>query len=149
MLVFFLMLYSSCNTGPPYHIPPAENRLIFDKNESFEFESFTPTRGETDLFEKALIGQLEGLTKSGKGYERKNLDEIHPLEYTLGWFKRRYFGKIDSLGNRKIYTELVFVRCVDSDKWKQKEYPNIANSTCWWSAEYDLGKDSIVNIDYP
>lgn len=139
----------SCQSGPPHHIPSDEFREIFKEDPRNSFQSFIPSREELDKFETSLKKYLEELTASNKGYKRNVLDEVHPLEYSLGWFKRRYFGRIDNKGNRKIFVELVGVRCGGPRKWKQIEFPSQSNFGCWWSVEYDIQKNEIEKLKYP
>lgn len=139
----------SCNSGPPNHIPSDEYRKTFQEDSRNSIGSFTPSQSELDEFEKSLKKHLEGLTSLGKGFKRNVLEEVHPLEYSLGWFKRRYFGRIDENGNRKIFTEFVFVRCGGSEEWELLDYPSNSNSECWWSAEYDVKDKGIEKITIP
>ena len=111
-------------------------------------ESFTPSDKEIYEFETSLRLHLEKLTSAGNGFERNVFERMHPLEYSLGWFKRRYFGIIDN-GTRKIFVELVFVRCGGSEDWEKIDYPSDANFECWWSVEYDIEKNEIEKIKYP
>lgn len=144
-----IMALWSCQSGPPHHIPSKEFRKIFDEDSRNSIQSFIPSKEELEKFELSLKRHLEELTSSNKGFERNVLDKVHPLEYSLGWFKRRYFGRIDEEGNRKIFTELVAVRCGGSGKWEQIEFPSVSNSECWWSVEYDINKNKIEKINYP
>lgn len=129
-------------------MPAAEYLIAFEKDPRYQYGSFQPTEKETELFEHALLLDLEKRTESGVGLTRNVLDEIKPLEYSLKWFKRRYFGRIAMNGSRKLYSELVFVRCGGSEEWKMIDYPTETNSDCWWSAEYNLQTDEIEEINY-
>lgn len=137
----------ACKQGPPKNLPAEEYRKTFATDTRSTFETFVPNQAEIASFEKELKEHLEGLTNSGKGFEHNVLNEVHPLEYSLGWFKRRYFGRIEN-GIRKIVVELVFVRCGAAEEWKQIDYPKESNAECWWSVDYDLDKNEIQKITY-
>lgn len=148
--IFVLVLaFWSCQSGPPHHIPSDEFRKVFREDSRNSIQSFIPSKEELEKFEISLKKYLEELTASNKGFERNVLDKSHPLEYSLGWFKRRYFGRIDEQGNRRIFIELVAVRCGGSEKWEQIDFPTDSNFGCWWSVEYDINKNKIENINYP
>lgn len=147
--IVILLTFWSCESGPPNHIPSDEHRKTFEQDSRIQLKSFTPAQKEINDFEKYLKEHLDDLTSSGKGFERNVLDKVHPLEYSLGWFKRRYFGRFDENNTRKIYTELVFVRCGGSKEWKKVDYPSESNAECWWSVEYNIDNNKIVKINYP
>lgn len=149
IIFIFILAFWSCESGPPNHIPSDEFQMTFKEDSRDSLESFTPSKKEINDFEIYLKKHLEELTTSGKGFERNVLDKVHPLEYSLGWFKRRYFGKIDANGNRKLITEFVFVSCGGSEEWKEVDYASDSNSECWWSVEYDLENNIIEKINYP
>ena len=104
---------------------------------------------ELAAFEAQLLRHLQMLTDKGIGYERMVLDHTHPLEYSLGWFKRRYFGHVDATGDRKILAELVFVRCAGNVEWDVIDYSSEAHPDCWWSVMYDIGTHRIEQVNYP
>lgn len=148
-IFILILLFAACESGPPNHIPDDQFRKIFQKDSRNTVPSFTPTDAELLKFEMKLKSHLERLTKSGSGYERKVLEKVHPLEYSLGWFKRRYFGRVESNHKRKLFVEFVFVRCENSDEWQRIDYPSESNQACWWSVIYDLDGNKIEKIDYP
>lgn len=147
IFIFILALWS-CESGPPNHIPSDEYRKTFNEDARDFLESFTPSNKEINTFEVDLKKHLEELTFSGKGFERNVLDKVQPLEYSLGWFKRRYFGKVDTKGTSKLLVEFVFVRCGGSGEWEEIDYPSDSNSECWWSVEYDIENNKIEKINY-
>ena len=147
-LIYILILALwACESRPPNNVPAEKYRKVFATDSRNELETFVPNQAELKNFEKELKRYLEDLTNSGNGFKRNVLDKVHPLEYSLGWFKRRYFGRIEN-ENRKIYVELVSVRCGGSGEWKLIDYPTELNTECWWSADYDIDKNKIQKINY-
>ena len=149
LIAILILILTGCGLGVPDHFPSAENQMVFPEDSRNELESFEPTPDEIGRFENELLSYLEDLTKNGTGYEQNVLDEVHPLEYSLGWFKRRYFGRVNAGGEREMFVELVFVRCGGSGEWKTIDYPNEDNYGCWWSVEYDIEKNEIDKVNYP
>ncbi|MBL1281039.1 MAG: hypothetical protein COA33_012235 [Fluviicola sp.] len=149
LATILILTLLSCESKPPDHIPPDKFSKKFETDFRCELQSFLPNDNELDMFEEALKKHLENLTSLGIGFERNVLEKVHPLEYSLGWFKRRYFGRINKNGERKIFTELVPVRCGGSEDWKQIDYPSDSNIACWWSVEYDLTRNEIEKVNYP
>lgn len=144
-----LLTLLSCESGSPFHIPSDDFCKTFENDSRNEFQSFIPSKDELFKLEIELKRHLEHLTKSDSGLVRNVLNEVHPLEYSLGWFNRRYFGRISTDGERKIFVELVFVRCAGKEKWKRIDYLSELDSICWWSIEYDVAKNKIEIINYP
>ncbi len=149
ILFFLILTLLSCESGPPNHIPSDKFCKTFENDSRNEFQSFIPSKDELYKMEVNLKRHLEDLTKSDSGLVRNIFNEDHPLEYSLGWFKRRYFGRISNDGERKIFVELVFVRCAGKEKWKHINYLSALDSVCWWSIEYDIAKNKIENLNYP
>ncbi|OJJ18857.1 hypothetical protein BKI52_25125 [marine bacterium AO1-C] len=150
VIVFVLvLLLAACESGPPNHIPDDEFRKVFHKDARNMGQYFVPTDAELLKFEVEFKSYLESLTKSGKGYKINILEKTHPLEYGLGWFKRRYFGRIENDYKRKLFVEFVAIRCGGSDEWQQIDYPSDSNRACWWNVIYDVDNSKIEKIDYP
>lgn len=133
------MILCACEPEAPNSLPAEEYRRTYATDSRNELETFVPNQTELNKFEKELKKHLKDLTHLGNGFKRNVLDEVHPLEYSLRWFKRRYFGRIKN-GNRHLYVELVFIRCGGSREWEQIDYPKESNAECWWSVDYDLDK---------
>lgn len=144
-----ILLLVCCRADGPGPVPAKEFRKVFAMDPRYPLRSFQPSGTELAAFEDQLLRHLEMLTAKGIGYERKVLDRTHPLEYSLGWFKRRYFGHVDATGDRKILAELVFVRCAGNVEWDVIDYSSEAHPDCWWSVMYDIGTHRIEQVNYP
>ena len=143
LFILTLLTLAACNNSP-YR----QDFVVFeqDTRESKNNNGFKPTSTQIDKAEQSILSYLTEKTKNNQTILIGSLDGEVPLKEQLKYYKRRYFGQTNILGEKTIKIEFVFVRCGGQDEWKNIEYTSNKTNGCWWTALYSIEKDCICQL---
>jgi hypothetical protein len=149
LYITLLILICSCNTNKKDYIFSDEDCVIFKEDPNEKDESFEPTISEVKEVETAFRDYLDIIRQDTINYALRQQNV--PKSEKLKIYKRRYFGRVNTEGEKVIKAEFIFVTYLTSkerkkEQWKEINYLENKESMCWFSFQYNLERKVIYGL---
>lgn len=147
-LTIFL-LFAACTAQKKGYEFSEETCVIFKEDPFDKDVPFEPTVAEVEAVEKEFRAYLQKSKTDTINYPISQKDI--PLEEELSYYKRRCFGRENIEGEKVIKVQYIFNRCISpqdraKEQWKNINYLERVDSTCWFSFQYNMERREIYGL---
>lgn len=149
LTILLIIISFGCSNRKKEYEFTNENAVIFLEDPTEKDISFEPTISEVENTEIALQNYLKNKISDTVKFT-KNGNQL-PTSDRLVYYKRRYFGRINTENEKVIKVEYIFNRCMspqerDLEKWKDFDFKKNIDSSCWFSFQYNLNRKEIYGL---